>query len=189
MSDSALRHRTLTAADYLALEADGSVRHEYVAGVMYPRVEVTKRHNRIAGNFARLLTEAADDGPCRVYMSDVKLRAGDDVYYYPDVMVACGPEGDDPVVEDAPCLVVEVASPSTAVIDRREKLVAYKRIPTLEAYVIVEQDDRRVQRHWRDEQGVWWDAEVSGRGQVPLPCPETTLTLNDIYAGVEPSSP
>jgi Uma2 family endonuclease len=92
------------------------------------------------------------------------------------------------LVEDAPCLVVEVASPSTAVIDRREKLVAYKRIPTLEAYVIVEQDERRVQRHWRDDQGVWWDAEVSGQGQVPFPCPETTPTLDEIYAGVEPSS-
>ena len=186
MSESALRHRTLTAADYLALEADGSVRHEYVGGLMHPRAESSKRHNLIAGNVARLLSDAAGDGPCRGYMSDVKLRVGEDVYYYPDVMVACGPEGKDAFVEEAPCLVVEVVSPSTAVIDRREKLVAYKRIPTLEAYVIVEQDARRVQRHWRDEQGVWWDAEVSGQGRVPLPCPETTLTLDEIYAGIDP---
>jgi hypothetical protein len=41
-------------------------------------------------------------------------------------------------------------------------------------------------RHWRDEQGVWWDAEVSGQGRVPLPCPETTLTLDEIYAGIDP---
>lgn len=188
MAEGAVRHQTLTAEEYLSLEAAASVRHEYVAGVMYVLAGATKRHNRIAGNIFRHLSGAALDGPCRVYMSDVKLRAGDEAYYYPDVMVACGPEGNDPVVEDAPCLVVEVASPSTAVIDRREKLVAYKRIPTLEAYVIVEQDERRVQRHWRDEEGVWWDAEVTGQGQVPLPCPETTLTLDDIYAGVEPSS-
>lgn len=184
MAEGAVRHPTPTVKEYLDLEAAGSMRHEYVAGVIVPLTRASKRHNRIAGNIFRLLSGAALDGPCRVYMSDVKLQAGDDAYYYPDVMVACGPEGEDPFVEDAPCLVVEVASPSTAVIDRREKLVAYKRIPTLKAYVIAEQDERRVQRHWRDEEGVWWDAEVSGHGHVPLPCPETTLTLDDIYAGV-----
>lgn len=188
VAEGAVRHQTLTVEEYLNLEAAASVRHEYVAGVMYVLAGASKRHNRIALNIARLLSDAAGEGPCRVYMSDVKLRAAEDVYYYPDVMVACGPEGEDSLVEDAPCLVVEVASPSTVMIDRREKLVAYKRMPTLEAYVIVEQDDRRVQRHWRDEEGVWWDAEVSGEGQVPLPCPETTLTLDDIYAGVGPSS-
>jgi Uma2 family endonuclease len=145
--EGAVRRPTLKGEEYLELEATGSVRHEYVGGLMHPRAESSKRHNLIAGNVARLLSDAAGDGPCRGYMSDVKLRVGEDVYYYPDVMVACGPEGRDALVEDAPCLVVEVASPSTAVIDRREKLVAYKRIPTLEAYVIVEQDERRVQRH------------------------------------------
>jgi Uma2 family endonuclease len=82
--------------------------------------------------------------------------------------------------------VVEISSPSTAVIDRREKLVAYKRIATLEAYVIVEQDERRVQRHWRDKQGVWWEAEVSGTGRVPIPCPDVVLTLDEIYVGLDP---
>ncbi len=187
MPEGAVRHQTLTVQEYLELEAASSLRHEYVAGVMYALAGASKRHNRIALNIAGRLTSAASEGPCRVYMSDVKLRAGEDVYYYPDVMVACGPEAGDPLVEDAPCLVVEIVSPSTAVIDRREKLVASKHIPTLGAYVIVEQDERRGQRHWRDEQGVWWDAEVSGHGQVPLPCPEVTLTLDDIYAGLGPA--
>jgi Uma2 family endonuclease len=181
-----VRHQTVTVEEYREIEAASPVRQEYVAGVMHALPEVSKRHNRIAGNIAWLLGAAAAGGPCRVYMSDVKLRAAEDVFYYPDVMVACGPEGEDPYVEDAPCLVVEIASPSTAVIDRREKLVVYKRIPTLDAYVIVEQDERRVQRHWRDEQGVWWEAEVSGQGRVPIPCPEVTLTLHEIYAGVGP---
>jgi Uma2 family endonuclease len=77
----------------LELEAASPVRHEYVAGLMHARAEVTKRHNRIAGNISRLLSGAAAGGPCRVYMSDVMLRAAADVYYYPDVMVACGAEG------------------------------------------------------------------------------------------------
>lgn len=185
MAESVIRDQTVSVDEYREIEAVSPVRHEYVAGVMHALAGASKRHNRIAGNVFRFLSDAAGSGPCRVFMSDVKLRAADDVYYYPDVMVACGPEGPDPYVEDAPCLLVEVASPSTAVIDRREKLVVYKRIPTLKAYVIVEQDERRVQRHWRDEQGTWREAEVSGRGNVPVPCPEATLTLDEIYAGID----
>lgn len=169
---------------YLELEETSPVRHEYVAGVMYALAGASKRHNRIAGNVLALLATAARGGPCRVYMSDVKLRAAEDLVYYPDVMVACGPESRDPYIEDEPCLVVEVASRTTEAIDRREKLAAYKRIPSLKAYVIIEQDHRRVQRYWRDEEGIWWDAEVIDQGRVPLPCPEVTLTLDEIYSGL-----
>lgn len=114
MTGSATRHRPLSVEDYLALEEASQVRHEYVAGRMHALASATKRHNTIAGNLFARLRAAISDGSCRVYMSDVKLRAADDVFYYPDVMVACGPEGADPLVEDAPCLVIEVVSPSTA---------------------------------------------------------------------------
>lgn len=180
----AVRHATLSVAEYLELEEASSVKHEYVAGEIHGFSGATKRHNQIAFNFARKLADVAEAGDCRVYIGDVKLRVADDVIYYPDVMVACGPDDGDPVVEHAPCLVVEVLSPSTETIDRREKLAAYKRIPTLRAYVIISQDRKRVQRHWRDEDGIWWDADVSDHGRVPLPCPEVELTLEEIYAGV-----
>ena len=72
-----------------------------------------------------MLADAAEGGPCRVYFSDMKLRVADDLFYYPDVLVACEP--DDTYTEDEPCLVVEVASPSTGTTDRREKLAASKR--------------------------------------------------------------
>lgn len=187
MAEPAIRHGTLSVEDYLRLEETSSVRHEYVAGAIYALAGASKRHNRLAGNFFARLLRAAEDGPCRIYMSDVKLRAAEDLVYYPDVMAACGPEDDDPLVEHAPCLVVEVTSPSTEVIDRREKLAAYKRIPSLEAYVIVHQDRRRVERHWRDEEGTWWDADLLDEGRVPLPCPEVELTMDNVYEGVRPS--
>ena len=146
----------------------------------------SKRHNRIVGNIYARLLASARGGPCRVYMETVKVRATDDVIYYPDVMVACGPENDDPLVEDAPCLVVEVTSPSTEVIDRREKMLAYRRIPSLEAYVIVDPESPRVERYWRAENGEWRQGEAVGEGsRVPIPCPAPMeLTLAEIYEGV-----
>jgi len=100
-------------------------------------------------------------------------------------MVACGPEGDDPLVEDDPCLVVEVASPGTETTDRREKLAAYKRMPGLRAYLIVAQNRKWVERHFRGEDGAWHRGDLVDEGRFPVPCPGTTLTLAEIYEGLE----
>ena len=50
---------------------------------------------------ARRLADAAEGGPRHVYVEAVKLRV-EDVIYYPDVMVSCGPEGEDPLIQESP---------------------------------------------------------------------------------------
>ncbi|HET7273247.1 MAG TPA: Uma2 family endonuclease [Rubrobacter sp.] len=177
-------HKLLTVEEYLALEKSATVKHEYVAGTIHAMVGTTKRHNRIALNIASLLLDAARGGSCRVYVSDVKVRT-EDILYYPDVMVACGPEGADPLVEDNPCLVVDVVLPSTETTDRREKLAAYKRMPGLEAYLIISQNRKWVERHFRAEDGTWRRANLLDEGRVPIPCPECELSPAGIYEGLE----
>lgn len=186
MAGRIIPHSLLTVEEYLEMEETATVRHEYVGGMVYAMVGATKRHNRIALNIASRLLAAGRGGPCRVYSSDVKLRV-EDVFYYPDVMVACGPEDEeeDPSIEEAPCLVVEVASPSTESIDHREKMLAYRKIPTLQAYLIVAQNERRGERYWRGEDGEWHQGEVVGEnGVVPIPGP-FRLTLDEVYEGLE----
>lgn len=182
MTDPA-RDRALTLDEYFALEDASSVRHEYVAGAIYAMSGETRRHNRIALNVAARLLATARGGPCRVSMEGVKLRIGN-VVYYPDVMVACRPEPADSRLEDAPCLVVEVLSPSTRTTDQREKAVAYRTIPTLGAYLVVDHDRRAVERHWRGEGGEWRRDTIVEPGDVLLPCLGLTLTLDEIYEGI-----
>lgn len=118
--------------EYLEMEERSEVRHELVGGMLYAMVGGTDRHNRITLNVASKLLDAAEGGPCRVYISDMRLRIGNN-YYYPDVMVACEPpETENPIWRTNPCLVVEVLSPSSESIDRREKLLAYRSIPTVD---------------------------------------------------------
>ncbi len=166
------------------MEETASVRHEYVGGMVYAQAGATREHVLIAGNIFAGLWNASRGGMCRVYQNDMKLRVADDVFYYPDVMVVCQPPGESRVFETSPCLIVEVASPSTESIDRREKMLAYRKIPTLRAYLIVAQDERRVERHWREESGEWRQGEAVGNGFVPIPCPETKLTLDEVYEGL-----
>lgn len=181
----------MTVEDYFAFEERSPIRHEYVDGEVYAMSGVTRRHNAIAGNVYVRLRTATRGGPCRVHMSEVKLHLGR-IIYYPDVMAACGPEPADERIEESPCLVVEVLSPSTERTDRHEKLDAFKRIPSLGAYLIISQEERRVDHYWRDPAGEWRRELIVDHGTVPLPCEPLggmPLTLDEIYEGVTMPTP
>jgi Uma2 family endonuclease len=133
----------MTFEEYLELEANSRVRHEYLGGEVFAMCGVTPRHNRIASRLHGAFRDHLKGGPCESYMSDVavKLRMSrDDYAYYPDVMVVCGREKEEARFFTDPKLIVEVLSPSTAGVDRHEKRIAYRRIAALEEYVIVAQD-------------------------------------------------
>ncbi len=176
----------MTVDEYLALEEGSAVRHEYVDGYVHAMTGGSLRHNAVAFNIAARLRAAARGGPCRVFMNDVKVRANESTFYYPDVVVVCGPVDMAGSVIRDPCLIVEVLSPSTRSIDQREKVAAYRRIESVAAYLVVEQDVRVVERHYREAAGAWNLGTFAGgtdRLRVPVPCPETVLTLDDIYEG------
>ena len=153
--------------DYLESEETSEVRHEYVGGEVHAMVGGTLRHNRIAMNLSRLLADRVEGSPCQVFMEGVKLhvQAADSVYY-PDVLVHCGSSvaGEAKVLQDA-TLVVEVLSESTMETDRREKLVAYRKLPALRGYWIVSQAEQRVEVHERDAAGQW-KATAYGAGEA-----------------------
>ena len=137
----------MSVADYLAFEETSEVRHEFIDGEIHAVAGATEPHNTIAGNIFAALRGRLRGGPCRVYMSDFKVRleaARTDIFYYPDVVVSCHPSGIERQYLRLPTLVFEVLSPSTENIDRREKKLTYQQAQTLEEYVIVAQEKREV---------------------------------------------
>jgi Uma2 family endonuclease len=175
----------MTVAAYLRFEEASTIRHEYVRGDVFAMTGGTFRHNQIAGNVFAQLRAATRGGPCHVIISDVKVQAADDLIYYPDVAVECVKRRGDDLILDQPCLVVEVTSRSTRRVDRGEKPEAYRHIPSLRAYLIIDQTRRRVTHHSRDANGQWASTELMDAGSFRVPCPDTTLTLDQIYEGVE----
>ncbi len=104
-------------------------------------------------------------------------------FYYPDVMLVCDTETGNDLTETAPCLLVEVLSPGTAQIDRVGKWAMYTALPSLQTYLMVHQDERRLVEYTRAEGG-WHMREVMQEGGVDVPCLGLTLTLEDVYGGV-----
>lgn len=143
--------------DYLAMDDASPLRHEYVGGQFYAMTGGTMRHNRIAGNVFRLLAHRFESTPCQVFINDMKLHVlASDSVYYPDVFVYCGANvaNEDTLVTDAK-LVVEVLSDSTVARDRRQKRIAYQKLPGLQSYWIVSQTEQRVEVHSRSLDGQW----------------------------------
>lgn len=179
VSVPALRH--VTFEEYLANEVAEATRHEFVGGVVYAMTGGTRRHNQIAGRIYRAVAPAAEAMGCRAYIADMKLRVSGAVYY-PDVFVTCDPAVDD-LYEVSACLVVEVLSPSTTSIDRREKLAAYTTSDSTLVYLLVHPDRPEIEVHER--QDGCWTARLAGAGeQVVLICPGLALDVDSLYGGL-----
>ncbi|MBZ9711695.1 Uma2 family endonuclease [Deinococcus multiflagellatus] len=183
MTDPAFQ--SMSVEEYLRSEELSPYKREYVAGFVYPlhaQAGVSQRHSLIAGNiFGTLFPHARRQG-CRLHMADMRLQVGA-ALFYPDVMLVCGADAPHALYETAPCLLVEVLSPSTAANDRVGKYAMYTGIPTLQTYLIVEQSERRVYAYGR--QGEEWTlSEFTGPQPIPVPCLGLALTLDDLYAGV-----
>ncbi|WP_243094732.1 Uma2 family endonuclease [Thermus thalpophilus] len=173
----------LSAEAYLAWEEGQPVRHELLEGIPYAMAGAIRTHNLLVGNLYALLRPRARERGCRIYTETVKLRVGERTFYYPDLMVVCQGEPPHSHYEENPCLVVEVLSEATEVIDRREKLWRYREIRTLQGYLMVESRARRVEAYVRE--GADWLYRVVEEGEVEVPCLDLRIPLEAVYEGVE----
>lgn len=174
----------ISPEEYIAGELLSQVRHEYISGRVYAMAGTSVNHNYIAGNFFTELHVHLRGKKCAPFMNDMKARirdARDESYYYPDVMVNCDPTGQQTYFCNTPALIVEVLSPSTEAIDRREKLNAYQRIPSLHTYILAEQDKREVTVYRRRPEG-WEKTTLTGADMLQVPELEFGITLDAIYA-------
>lgn len=187
MGEAALKLKAVSAEAYLRDEEAAQFKHEYVDGQVYALAGASDKHNRVAGNIFFYVRQGLGKGPCRAYISDMKLRVQTSLthrFYYPDVMVTCREDDAAELYKVAPSLLVEVMSPSTASTDRREKLLACRSVPELKDYLIVSADERYLERYRRDADGGWWYHEYRGDGLVKLPYLDLDLSLDDIYEGL-----
>jgi Uma2 family endonuclease len=175
----------LTVEEYLEGELTANIRHEYIAGQVFAMAGASDVHNLIAGNIYARLRAHLRGSPCRAFISDMKAQVeAADTFYYPDVIVTCDPQDTEAYYKTRPCLIVEVLSPGTEAIDRREKLVVYRKLESLREYVLVAQDERRIEVYRRDLQGVWHLETLGPDDELrfeSLPPGVLRMTMAEVY--------
>ncbi|MGH8199699.1 MAG: Uma2 family endonuclease [Steroidobacteraceae bacterium] len=176
-----------TVEEYLALEESSSERHEYAAGQIYAMSEPLQPHKLIAGNVFAALHGHLRGTPCRPYIDStrVQIRArGQDYFYYPDILVACGQSRDKKErFIDEHRLVIEVMSRSTERIDRREKAYIYRELPSIEEVVLISQKSTLVTVYRRS--GDWAPVVLASPEEVlELKSVGLVLPLRQIYEGL-----
>jgi Uma2 family endonuclease len=175
----------LSVEDYLVGEDGAEQKHEYIDGEIYAMGGASDRHGLIASNLVALLRPQVRGSGCQLFASDMKVRlrlANQDIFYYPDLLLSCDPNDRETYFRAKPCAIIEVLSSSTDRIDRREKLFAYTTLPSLQDYLLIAQDERRVWHHRRAKD---WAPEVLTEGGFKLDCLDAELALPAIYEEIE----
>lgn len=172
-----------TVEEYLADEERSQERHEYVAGEVYAMVGGTLRHNRITGNIYVALRAALKGSGCQTFVTDVKLRVREaDAFFYPDLFVECGKgerAGTATFATEAR-LVIEVLSESTEAYDHGAKMLLYRKLPSLQEYVLVWQDRRVVEVFRRADIG-WTHLVFENDDVVRLESVSASVPVSTIY--------
>ncbi|HUS13738.1 MAG TPA: Uma2 family endonuclease [Chloroflexia bacterium] len=182
-----------TPEEYLALERAAPTKSEYLDGTMFAMAGASRQHNTITANLVRHLGNQFAGGPCRVYVSDMRVKvAATGLYTYPDVAAVCGREEFADAQADTllnPTVIFEVLSPSTEAYDRGLKFAHYWRLASLTDYVLVAQDRVRVEHFTRHGAG-WYVTEITSLdAALQLDSVGCALPLGAIYQNVEFATP
>ncbi|MFZ2452765.1 MAG: Uma2 family endonuclease [Methylovulum miyakonense] len=171
----------MSEEEYLRTEQEREIRHEYIDGYLYAMAGVKKNHARITANIDRVFGSHLSGKPCESFTTDVKVKIGSK-FFYPDVMVVCEDNKQDYYTE-TPVIVVEVLSKSTRRMDETVKKLAYQNIPTLQEYVLIEQDFVDVEV-CRRNQG-WVSSHYFLGDTVHFEAIGLAMAVADIYERVE----
>jgi Uma2 family endonuclease len=183
----------ISVQDYLAGEENSPIRHEYLGGQIFAMSGGSEQHNRIALNIASFLRFHLRGSGCKTFIADMKVNIAiakntADIFYYPDVMVTCDPQDTEKYYKKRPCLIVEILSPSTETLDRREKRLNYQNLPSLQEYVLVSQEEMKVEVYRPNDAGNWSGSVLGKDDILELKSVGLTLTMADIYDEVLPGS-
>lgn len=171
----------MSEEDYLASELEREIKHEYIDGYIYAMSGVKKNHQRITANIDRAFGTFFKNKPCESFASDIKVKVGSK-FFYPDVMVVCNDNNQDYYTE-TPVIIVEVLSKSTRRKDETIKKIAYLNIPTLQEYVLIEQDFVDVEVCRRQEG--WISRHYFLGDNVNFESVGLIMSVEEIYARVD----
>ncbi len=179
-----------TPQEYLNIERESEIRHEYLDGCVYAMAGESPDHSTICFNLAVIIGTQLRGKPCQGFSPNMKVRTDpSDLFSYPDLTVVCG----EPVYHDNrrdvllnPTVIFEVLSPSTEKYDRGDKFRRYREnIPSLTDYVLVSQSTPKIEHYTKQENDEWVKVEVSGlENELNIASIDCRIPLSEVYENI-----
>ncbi len=191
MSKSNLAHKkdSLTDEEYLHFERQAFEKSEFVNGRIVAMAGASENHNVISSNLSLEIGVQTRKGDCRVFSSDMRVKAKKRNYYYPDIVVVCGERKFEDGKKDIllnPKVIIEVLSKSTKLKDRNEKLDSYMSLESLTDYVLVEQDTMRIEHFIKISEKEWKvNLLTENADRLRLESINCEVLLDEIYREVK----
>ena len=177
----------MTLQAYLDWENAQETRNEFVQGDIFAMTGGRRTHGRVVSNLNRRFAEALDGSPCQVFTEGMKVQVAEDTVLYPDVFVTCNAAdlATDQIFRN-PKLVIEVLSPSTQAYDRSKKFALYRRLPSLQEYILVDPETRRVEAFRLSANNEWVLHDMSDGAVMDAASVGCQVALADVFQGVDP---
>jgi len=185
----ALLPQKLSLKDFLAWENQQVEKHEFHRGEVFAAVDEGRKHGRAVLNLASRLSMQLDHSPCQVFIGTMKLQIGEDTLLYPDLFVTCD-KADlaTEMIFRSPTLVIELLSPTTQAYDRSQKFALYRRLDSLQEYILVDPETRRIDGFRRGADSRWVLNDMSQDEVMDCASVGCKVALADIFQGVDPEA-
>jgi Uma2 family endonuclease len=187
---TAIPKTVLTPQDYLEFERNSETKHEYFNGEIFAIPGAKRNHNIVNQNLNGLVWQQLKTKDCESYSGDMRVFVPETgLYTYPDLAVVCGePQFQDDVFDTLlnPILLIEVLSESTEGYDRGKKFQHYRSIESLQEYILVTQDEARIEKYVKHGDGFWLLSEAVGLdSSIEFSSIECEIALSEVYDKIE----
>ena len=184
-----LATQKLSLDEFLAWEDQQQDRHEFHRGEVFAMAGGRRTHGRVIANLVRRLGNHLDGSPCQVFAESMKVQIGDDTLLYPDVFVTCD-KADlaTDMIFRSPTLVIEVLSPSTQAYKRSQKFALYRRLASLQEYVLVDPETRRIEGFRRNADDQWVLFDMSQDEAMACASSACSVPMAQIFDGMDPAA-
>jgi Uma2 family endonuclease len=180
-------HQPICLLDCLAWENAQPRTHEFVRGHVRAAVDLLHVHACVVSNLICLVSAALDGCGCQLFANSLKVQIENDTVLYPNVFVTCDKSDlATDMIFRSPKLVIEVLSPSTQAYDRSQKFAFYRRLPSLQEYLLIDPETRRFEAFRRGADGLWDLHDMSDGDTLEAPCIGASIAMADVFAGIDP---
>lgn len=180
-----------TLEEYLELDHESEEKIEYWDGNVFTLAGASEIHDQIQSNAHFFLRLRLQGKPCRVFLSEMRLKVpAYPPYRYPDLSALCGEAKFEKLGKQEllvnPQLIVEILSESTAGFDRGYKFTYYKSIESFTEYILIAQDRPHVSQFIKEADNSWLNHEFNAvEDKFHLASLDCQLELSELYQDVE----